>query len=318
MGYTYFLIFALIMLNLVLWLFMEKIRKESQKTIASIDNKCNSLGDRLKKIEKKIEDLQTGINEISGKLGDHPVAEHFGKLRGELLNGSDSIPAKIKDFVESLIEKSPKVEMSTSTGIGDQVLQRLDTLEDKLEALKSAPPPVEEIRESVSPFADEPMGSGMIFDLAEEEQQPVEPLPHQVLIDVLKRYDSLPGVKDMLQELEAIELEKITHYVRRNLLDIYQRYYRSESNDLATALERILESDYGMTFKKARKGLHESSAVGFERVKWGQKYLLADFEKRKIANESFEQGSRDIILFELCPQVSYNKELILKGKVIIS
>ena len=321
MEYTV-LIFSLIIINLISWIFVFRFQKKSQDDIDSIKKKCNSVDETLKKIEDENSALRKMVADNRTILFDLPVKQDYENLKVELFEKIDSLPTEIKGSIDILIEKFPKVEVRPHE-IEKQTLERLTILEEKIDKLKESPTPVEKIvepppKQGINLNSEKDTTEiGNLFGL-KEEQRISTPSPHQPLIDVLKEYDTVPSVRGVLKELETIKSDGFSKFLLRNVLDIYHKHYQSELNDLSSALEDILKSKYGVKFNHAPIGMHAVSAFGFDKIKKEEEFTLVDFEKRKVSNKRFEQEKKDVILFELCPQVKYKDETILNGKIFVS
>ncbi len=129
---------------------------------------------------------------------------------------------------------------------------------------------------------------------------------------------SIPGLKEDVKRLIAqLESGNADKSLVLEAITLYRDHYLGTHHSLSAYLEKVLEAKYGVTFTHAQIGYSKNSAVGFDVVKKGESFRLNPEERVKIREANLQDVLPDTILFELYPQVTYEDEVIQRGKVVV-
>jgi chaperonin cofactor prefoldin len=338
------------LVTLISWFFFDKYHRLTMNSLEFLQTRCTLLDDLVKKVEKNLESLKEDIvkeieKEIDSKMAtlselnrpDHEKtgnSDYYKDLikRLDLLPGKMATPGKEFDKKFAQIKEGiSKIEKQQS-----QIIAQFELLQSSIKAMDENNDAEDSKlgKEINRPFVDEAIDLNkeinkdkietddtelQFEDMIKEIVRKPSLSPHHALIDTLKEFKTEPMVGKILPDLENLESEALPGKLLRELLEIYHYYYQSALPDLASALENILRTKYGVKFNHAKIDFTAGSAVGFEKIKHGEIFRLDEFEKKKVKNKRFDQENKgDIILFELCPQVLIKDKPILQGKIIVS
>lgn len=161
----------------------------------------------------------------------------------------------------------------------------------------------DEVRESVEPPAN-------------KSAETARTLPDATLRNILEPFKMENPVYEILRQLNDNGISKI---FLRKVVEVYQIYCNNPRFErLWQPLENALKSSHGVLFKHAALGFNKNAAIGFAAIRKEEIFKLEEFEKDKIGSSKLEHQHKDIIIFELCPQIKLDNELIYNGKVIVS
>ena len=148
----------------------------------------------------------------------------------------------------------------------------------------------------------------------------IESLSTIPLSRILFRNKSIIEVQELKSKLDKGN-QILDENLIRELLDVYQLLFNRPDDRASKDLEKYLESlnSFDVKFTHATIGFFKESAPRFDIVKKHyMKTKLKEYELIKIENYEFDNDiSEDMILFEICPQVYLNNEMIYPGKIIV-
>ncbi|MDD8025884.1 MAG: hypothetical protein PHI34_05180 [Acidobacteriota bacterium] len=300
-------------IGLLIWLIIRSKSAESR------------MGRRLKNIEDRLAD-QEGVRDRSERGDQNFRAEVLSSLAG------------LQDRCASI--SSPHLERDETSDRGiigsdenvNQIMTNIVGIKARIEEIREAfrdrnkpqyivqPDSVTEdrLRKTEPSISASTRVEKSESPAAPAEHRPPEPLaqPNEHLLAYL---DSVKQVllydKVIKKQYNFITDDEIT-----NLIDIYVKCFQSYQNIVAADIETILQMR-DVEFRHVTVGFSQVQANGFDKIPDSEAFKLCDDEKRKWAAQKADitrPDLKDIILFELCPQIIYRKKILRYGKVIIS
>ncbi len=138
------------------------------------------------------------------------------------------------------------------------------------------------------------------------------------IIKLIKQQENFGNVQLVLRlKQKELDLELL-----KDILTLYQKYYNHPEDKITKELKKILLSNtnFNISFKHANLHFSANKAISFEKVNIHSiNSVLDENELIKIKNQELESEVGDnMVLFEFCPQILIDNEIIYPGKIIAS